>query len=276
LQGCHYSCPTSYENCHPACVEVTWLGSLCTLFRCPISAQSWPVGLPREQKAWHTRPIRKSPHREYPRSPPHVASCTDLFAWYNEEHHHVGICSLTPHDLRARALHDAFVRRAPPFTPRIHFRVTPPRARRCVEETWRPPPPAPPLTTPLSFVNGLFSGFDFPWCRQKAQFTCMLAKIWNYDDGREHQYLFLDDPMSSLDLHHPIQVLNGARDLLRHNCTLLRFSTTLVSRAPTVTVSSCPIGRVAAEVDSADGLLPECLAEPSLARVSPEPSVGAT
>jgi iron complex transport system ATP-binding protein len=62
--------------------------------------------------------------------------------------------------------------------------------------------------------------------RQKVQLARVLAQIWK--DGsapstREprSRYLFLDEPTTSLDVHYQIQILDIARSLLRHDCTIV-------------------------------------------------------
>jgi iron complex transport system ATP-binding protein len=57
--------------------------------------------------------------------------------------------------------------------------------------------------------------------QQKAQLARVLAQIWNYDGSPEPRVLFLDEPTSSLDVHYQIHLLDLARDLLRHDCTVI-------------------------------------------------------
>jgi iron complex transport system ATP-binding protein len=62
--------------------------------------------------------------------------------------------------------------------------------------------------------------------QQKVQLARVLAQIWSYDapaDGgpKAHRYLFLDEPTSSLDVHYQIHLLDVARGLLDHNCTIV-------------------------------------------------------
>jgi iron complex transport system ATP-binding protein len=57
--------------------------------------------------------------------------------------------------------------------------------------------------------------------QQKVQLARVLAQIWSYDDLAEHKYLFLDEPTASLDVHYQIHLLDIARDLLQHNCTII-------------------------------------------------------
>jgi iron complex transport system ATP-binding protein len=62
--------------------------------------------------------------------------------------------------------------------------------------------------------------------QQKVQLARVLAQIWNYDAPapgapRQHRYLFLDEPTSSLDVHYQIHLLDIARALLDHDCTVV-------------------------------------------------------
>ncbi|HET7395390.1 MAG TPA: ATP-binding cassette domain-containing protein [Gammaproteobacteria bacterium] len=57
--------------------------------------------------------------------------------------------------------------------------------------------------------------------QQKVQLARVLAQIWNYDDASEHKFLFLDEPTEGLDIHYQIHMLEVARELLDHNCTVV-------------------------------------------------------
>ncbi|MEO6778076.1 MAG: ATP-binding cassette domain-containing protein [Gemmatimonadaceae bacterium] len=59
--------------------------------------------------------------------------------------------------------------------------------------------------------------------QQKVQLARVLSQIWSYDDiaPHDHKYLFLDEPTASLDIHYQIHLLNVARDLLAHDCTVI-------------------------------------------------------
>ncbi len=57
--------------------------------------------------------------------------------------------------------------------------------------------------------------------QQKVQLARVLSQIWNQDDAHEHKYLFLDEPTTSLDVHYQLHLLDVARDLLAHNCTVV-------------------------------------------------------
>jgi len=57
--------------------------------------------------------------------------------------------------------------------------------------------------------------------QQKVQLARVLAQIWNDGGGAEHTYLFLDEPTTSLDVHYQIHLLDVARGLLHHDCTIV-------------------------------------------------------
>ena len=57
--------------------------------------------------------------------------------------------------------------------------------------------------------------------QQKVQLARVLAQIWSYDGTTEHNYLFLDEPTASLDVHYQIHLLDVARELLTHECTIV-------------------------------------------------------
>jgi iron complex transport system ATP-binding protein len=57
--------------------------------------------------------------------------------------------------------------------------------------------------------------------QQKVQLARVLAQIWTYDGTSDHKYLFLDEPTASLDVHYQIHLLDVARDLLGHDCTIV-------------------------------------------------------
>ena len=59
--------------------------------------------------------------------------------------------------------------------------------------------------------------------QQKIQLARVLAQIWPYDEraAADHRYLFLDEPTSSLDVHYQLHLLEAARGLLAHDCTVV-------------------------------------------------------
>lgn len=57
--------------------------------------------------------------------------------------------------------------------------------------------------------------------QQKVHLARVLAQIWCYNEPHAPSYLFLDEPTSSLDIHYQIHLLDIARDLLAHDCTVI-------------------------------------------------------
>jgi iron complex transport system ATP-binding protein len=57
--------------------------------------------------------------------------------------------------------------------------------------------------------------------QQKVQLARVLAQIWNDDGGQDEKLLFLDEPISGLDVHHQIHILDVARGLLEQRCTVI-------------------------------------------------------
>jgi iron complex transport system ATP-binding protein len=59
--------------------------------------------------------------------------------------------------------------------------------------------------------------------QQKVQLARVLAQIWPHDERApgEHRYLYLDEPTSSLDVHYQLHLLDAARGLLEHDCTVV-------------------------------------------------------
>jgi iron complex transport system ATP-binding protein len=57
--------------------------------------------------------------------------------------------------------------------------------------------------------------------RQKVQLARVLAQIWSDEAAPAPRLLFLDEPTTSLDVHYQLHLLDVARDLLRHRCTVV-------------------------------------------------------
>lgn len=56
--------------------------------------------------------------------------------------------------------------------------------------------------------------------RQRVQFARALAQVWEAPSTGS-RYLFLDEPVSSLDIHYQHQLLQLARDLVKENIVLI-------------------------------------------------------
>jgi len=57
--------------------------------------------------------------------------------------------------------------------------------------------------------------------RQKVHLARVLAQIWTDDASEGQRLLFLDEPTSSLDVHHQLHLLDVARGLLERDCTVV-------------------------------------------------------
>jgi iron complex transport system ATP-binding protein len=60
--------------------------------------------------------------------------------------------------------------------------------------------------------------------QQKVQLARVLAQVWSSDatsGASEHRFLFLDEPTTSLDVHFQLHLLDVARGLLDHDCTVV-------------------------------------------------------
>src|SRR5262249_53383450 len=57
--------------------------------------------------------------------------------------------------------------------------------------------------------------------KQKIQLARVLAQIWPEPDARPDRWLFLDEPTSSLDIRHQLQILATARGMLDQGCSVI-------------------------------------------------------
>ncbi|MGA9853005.1 MAG: ATP-binding cassette domain-containing protein [Gammaproteobacteria bacterium] len=57
--------------------------------------------------------------------------------------------------------------------------------------------------------------------QQIVQLARVLAQIWSEDGNDEEKFLFLDEPIAGLDVHYQIHILDIARELLNHHCTVV-------------------------------------------------------
>jgi iron complex transport system ATP-binding protein len=101
--------------------------------------------------------------------------------------------------------------------------------------------------------------------QQKVQLARVLAQIWNLDASSpgapsQHRYLFLDEPTSSLDVHYQLHLLDVARNLLAHDCTVVAILHDLnVAFSYGDHFVVLEDGRVAAEVERAEEIPAETL-----------------
>jgi iron complex transport system ATP-binding protein len=98
--------------------------------------------------------------------------------------------------------------------------------------------------------------------KQKVQLARVLAQIWNGDSRHQHRVLFLDEPVSGLDIHYQMHILATARDMLAEDCTVIAVLHDLnlaFEYADTVFLMSQ--GRVAAETDSPESIPAQVLEE---------------
>lgn len=97
--------------------------------------------------------------------------------------------------------------------------------------------------------------------RQKVQLARVLAQIWregNRADADEGRVLFLDEPTSNLDVHYQLWLLDLARDLLAHDCTVVAILHDLnVALEYGQHFLLLNGGRVAVETERADDITPE-------------------
>lgn len=99
--------------------------------------------------------------------------------------------------------------------------------------------------------------------RQKVQLARVVAQIWPYDDrsADEHRYLFLDEPTSGLDVHYQLHLLDAARGLLEHGCTVVAILHDLnVALAYGDHFLVLDGGRVALEAERAEDITAELMA----------------
>ena len=98
--------------------------------------------------------------------------------------------------------------------------------------------------------------------RQKVQLARVLAQIWRDADVPDAadvgRVLFLDEPTSNLDVHYQLWLLDLARDLLAHDCTVVAILHDLnVALEYGQHFLLLNAGRVAVEAERADDITPE-------------------
>lgn len=57
--------------------------------------------------------------------------------------------------------------------------------------------------------------------KQKVQLARVLAQIWNEKDAPSDKYLFLDEPISNLDVKYQLEILELTKELTKHNITIV-------------------------------------------------------
>jgi iron complex transport system ATP-binding protein len=57
--------------------------------------------------------------------------------------------------------------------------------------------------------------------KQKVQLARVLAQIWAGDTAEKQRVLFLDEPVTGLDVHYQIHILDSAKGMLGSDCTVI-------------------------------------------------------
>lgn len=57
--------------------------------------------------------------------------------------------------------------------------------------------------------------------QQLVQLARVLAQIWSEEGDQREKFLFLDEPITGLDVHYQIHILDVARELLNHHTTVI-------------------------------------------------------
>jgi iron complex transport system ATP-binding protein len=57
--------------------------------------------------------------------------------------------------------------------------------------------------------------------KQKVQLARVLAQIWAGDKAEKHRVLFLDEPVTGLDVHYQLHILESAKAMLASDCTVI-------------------------------------------------------
>jgi iron complex transport system ATP-binding protein len=96
--------------------------------------------------------------------------------------------------------------------------------------------------------------------KQKVQLARVLAQLWQRDESLAGRVLFLDEPVTGLDIHYQIHILDIARRMLAQGCTVvailhdLNLGFEYADR--TIIVNR---GRIAHETDDASSIPPELI-----------------
>lgn len=96
--------------------------------------------------------------------------------------------------------------------------------------------------------------------QQKVQLARVLAQIWTEGGGGEEKLLFLDEPTAGLDVHYQIHILDIARDLQNHHCTVVAILHDLnIAMQYGNSFFMMSGGRVVHETDDPDGISKELI-----------------
>jgi iron complex transport system ATP-binding protein len=96
--------------------------------------------------------------------------------------------------------------------------------------------------------------------KQKAQLARILAQLWGTEESESNRVLFLDEPVTGLDVHYQIHILDIAREMLGGNCTVIAILHDLnVAFEYADSVIILDQGRVAHETDDVSSIQAELI-----------------
>lgn len=96
--------------------------------------------------------------------------------------------------------------------------------------------------------------------QQKVQLARVLAQIWPYDEPGERKFLFLDEPITGLDVHYQLHMLDIARDLVGRDCTIVAILHDLnIAFQYGDSFFALKDGKLVREADSADDISRELI-----------------
>ena len=96
--------------------------------------------------------------------------------------------------------------------------------------------------------------------KQKVQLARILAQLWGEDESKANRVLFLDEPVTGLDIHYQIHILDIARGMLGENCTVIAILHDLnVAFEYADSVFVLDNGRIAYETDDAASIPAELI-----------------
>jgi|SRR6185312_2654128 iron complex transport system ATP-binding protein len=98
--------------------------------------------------------------------------------------------------------------------------------------------------------------------QQKVQLARVLAQIWTEEGVEEEKLLFLDEPTAGLDVHYQIHILDIARELQNHHCTVVAILHDLnIAMQYGNSFFMMSGGRLVHETDAADDIRKELIEE---------------